>query len=332
MTTATLTRPSAGEQIAALAGATTAELESATADSFVTVAAAAATKLAERSANPRVLTRLAHDPRTLVRRAIIGAWEQAPVEVLAELARDPDATNARRAADRLADRLQGLPGTPANRRLLRRLVAGGPCPKAAASRLWELEVDKLDGLSAGEVLSRLVAGKPGTDRRRKLLWSQVERRMTARIDGPTEFIGLYDRAVLRTVELRMVDGDALMLRMVAGWSAWSRNYVHWREAAYVGGISGDGTGAWAVRVPPSCQSVDDALAAITPAEVRRAREAGKRVLRQGDVYIVECSRDGAGSVDRHTWDPATRTLSHPEHAPVCVPWPCRMVPQLRSGD
>ena len=40
------------------------------------------------------------------------------------------------------------------------------------------------------------------------------------------------------------------------------------------------------RVPASCESIEAGLAWMEGAVVRKAREAGKKVLRQGDVYFI----------------------------------------------
>ena len=85
---------------------------------------------------------------------------------------------------------------------------------------------------------------------------------------------------------------------------------------------------WAVRVPGTVETVDEGLAWLEPAEVRRAREQGRGVLRQGDIYFIEMKRPGYENMaalegTRHTWNPETRTVSHPEHRTVQIPadWP-----------
>ena len=92
----------------------------------------------------------------------------------------------------------------------------------------------------------------------------------------------------------------------------------------------DDAGWWAVRVPGSIDSVEAGLLWLEPAAVRQARAEGKRVLRQGDVWIVERARDGMGKGRLpfgHEWDEATRTLKHGAHNVVHVPWPATAIPQ-----
>ncbi len=85
---------------------------------------------------------------------------------------------------------------------------------------------------------------------------------------------------------------------------------------------------WAVRVPGTVETVAEGLAWLEPAEVRRAREQGRGVLRQGDIYFIEMKRPGYENLaalegTRHAWNPETRTVIHPEHRTVQIPadWP-----------
>lgn len=88
---------------------------------------------------------------------------------------------------------------------------------------------------------------------------------------------------------------------------------------------------FAVRVPGTLTSVAEALDYITPAEVRKARDEGRWVGRQGDVYLVElkAGRDNLRRLPRrHSWNAETRTLEHPQHAAVQVPAEVRAVKAL----
>jgi len=99
----------------------------------------------------------------------------------------------------------------------------------------------------------------------------------------------------------------------------------------------DDAGRWAVRVPGTLGSVEEALAWITPAKVERAKDNGKLVKRQGDVYLVETSPAHDGSGDElpksHMWDEEKRTLYHLEpntrerHRAVKFPKPVTFVMQ-----
>lgn len=84
---------------------------------------------------------------------------------------------------------------------------------------------------------------------------------------------------------------------------------------------------WVERVPRHIRTVADAEAFITPAAVHRARAEQRRVLRQGDVWLVElrAGRDNTALLPHsHRFDPATRTLSHRQHGTLHVPYPFRV--------
>lgn len=126
--------------------------------------------------------------------------------------------------------------------------------------------------------------------------------------------------------------DGLVLLHASGWRQYAGQRSHRATLSYLCGHE-DGQD-WAVRVPGTITTVREALTWITPAEVQRARAAGRRVLRQGDVYAIETAKahDGKGTLpERHAWDPGTRLLSHPEHPPLQLPYPVRFVPQRAYG-
>ncbi len=138
-----------------------------------------------------------------------------------------------------------------------------------------------------------------------------------------------------TYHLAIVDRDPaqrMTLLAVAGWRRYGQRHS-WAALAYLCGV--DDAGPWAVRVPGDTATVGDALAWITPAAVKEARAAGRRVSRQGDVYAIETTRahDGNGDLpDAHTWDAGTRTLTHRpvdgrQHAPLTLDYPVRFVRQ-----
>lgn len=137
----------------------------------------------------------------------------------------------------------------------------------------------------------------------------------------------------RPERLRMTDRqDGLVLLHASGWRQYAGQRSHRAALSYLCGNE-DGQD-WAVRVPGTITTVRQALAWITPADVRSAEAAGRRVLRQGDVYAIETARlhDGKGELpERHHWDPGTRLLLHPEHPPLHLPYPVRFVPQRAYG-
>jgi hypothetical protein len=124
----------------------------------------------------------------------------------------------------------------------------------------------------------------------------------------------------------------LALLHVGGWRYYTRRQSHRAALSYVCGVE-DGQ-VWAVRIPGTIVTLDDALDWVTPAEVKKAEAAKKKVVRQGDVYVVETSKrcDGKGDLpDRHLWDAETRTLTHPEHELMHLPYPVRFVAQRALG-
>lgn len=156
------------------------------------------------------------------------------------------------------------------------------------------------------------------------------------------------RGTVTTVAIEDRDRSARMVLMHAeGWRFYSRRHgSHRATLAYLCGA--DDAGPWAVRVPGTITTVRAALAWITPAEVTAARVAGRRVLRQGDVYAVELApgtahRDGAWTADTdaevraaHQLNPTTRYLTHRpadgrRHRPVRVSFPALLVAQRVYG-
>ena len=137
------------------------------------------------------------------------------------------------------------------------------------------------------------------------------------------------RPVRYVSETRTDADDQVMLLKADGWADYGRRAINRAKAlAILGGR--DDAGLWAVRVPATLATAEEALAWLMPAEVRAARDAGKRVLRQGDIWIVERSRDAMGGVRlplRHDWDSEARVLRHSGHTPVEVPFPATAIAQ-----
>jgi hypothetical protein len=125
--------------------------------------------------------------------------------------------------------------------------------------------------------------------------------------------------------------ERLALLHVEGWKYYSRKEgSHHAHLSYLCGM--DESGPWAVRVPGTLTMVSEAVLWITPAAVRRAQANGKRVLRQGDVYVVETIRDQSWNLEAlpfsHRWNPETRILSHEGHGDLHVPFPCHFYRQI----
>lgn len=138
--------------------------------------------------------------------------------------------------------------------------------------------------------------------------------------------------------------DGFVLLRVTGWRFYSKAYgSRLATLAYLCGE--DDNGPWAVRIPATVTTIADALTWLTPAAVHKALKAGRRVLRQGDVYAIEMRRDSWGDglteagelppvevFPSHLWDIRRRVLVHKSrdgrpHADLSVPFPCRFVQQ-----
>lgn len=143
----------------------------------------------------------------------------------------------------------------------------------------------------------------------------------------------------QSVSLHVMDRSRdLTLLGCDGWRQYSRRFGA-RPASLRYLCGRDDNGRWAVRVPSTCDSVGDVVRFVEPADVQRARADGRRILRQGDVYLVEQRIDNFDAVagTRHRWDAATRTLHHDDpqapHAGLHVPFRARASVQsvLRMG-
>ena len=93
--------------------------------------------------------------------------------------------------------------------------------------------------------------------------------------------------------------------------------TYYKHLAYLCGH--EDNGLFARRVPATCKTVGVALASLEPAEVSRAKCSGRKTWRQGDLYIIEMTRDRADDSyeslpwearQTHIWNPTGRTLRH----------------------
>ena len=177
-------------------------------------------------------------------------------------------------------------------------------------------------------------GDPARDLQKRLtahIVAKARREVAAR-GGETDIDG---------VELDLLDRDpaaGLVLVGCDGWRQYSRAYGRrFASLRYLYGA--DDNGAFAVRVPGSVDTVAAAIEAITPAEVRRAHEAGRGVLRQGDVYALELKTSRVSDDvlwgTHHRYDPERRRLVHEDadapHRDVVIPASWRGVKFVFQG-
>jgi hypothetical protein len=131
------------------------------------------------------------------------------------------------------------------------------------------------------------------------------------------------------VGLHLKDRDrarGIVLVGCDGWRTYSRRFGS-RRASLCYLYGRDDNGPWALRVPGTVDSVEAAIAAVEPAEVRRAREAGRSVLRQGDIYAIEMLRAAVGDAaldgTNHRYDAEARRLVHldrgAQHGDLAIP-------------
>lgn len=221
---------------------------------------------------------------------------------------------------------------------LKELNLPGQRSKTAILSLRRERRRRRDGL-ADEQLARVFGrftreDKPRGDALeaiRKRLRDRTHRRLfrlyldeIRRRGGETEIEGQYG-----TTHLSIADRDVrarMVLMRAEGWRKYGSHPARYVKLAYLCGV--DDNGRWAVRVPGTFTSVRGALDWLTPAAVKKARDKGQRVWRQGDVYLIEISahRDQRGVTDlpaAHRWNPATGYLTHRpadgrRHRPVNV--------------
>jgi hypothetical protein len=151
--------------------------------------------------------------------------------------------------------------------------------------------------------------------------------------GETEILGKKNRvnASLSLKETSEKRGK-LTLLTAHGWRFYSNRFgSRLASLAYLCGI--DDNGPWAVRIPGTIVSIKDAIDWVEPNAVKKARSKNQKILRQGDVYVIQSRKDLAQITDlppNHQWNPETRILSHlgkKSHKPLHVPFPCKFVEQ-----
>lgn len=223
---------------------------------------------------------------------------------------------------------QGI-GAPKVREMWSRRQArdANPPPVAPVGRVayrvggvWGKSVSISAQLAA--VIDRQAKRKAAAREQRRQAWIEV----IAGRGGETS-IETSGRDV--TLDIVAEHGDLVLLRC-SGWRQYSRQFgARPASLAYLCGT--DDSGRWATRVAGSITSIDEALEWLEPAAVRKARDAGRQVWRQGDVYAIETTKahDGKGAegLDRHEWHREKRVLWHPEHTPLVLTVPVRFVQQ-----
>ena len=208
----------------------------------------------------------------------------------------------------------------------------------AADRLPPGWAKRVEAMSAKIVATRRFKSKttavPLHERliarlRHKILVEAARRGLPTTLD-----LAQNGTAALCVSDARIVDGKWVMVLRNQGFAKYSRRVgAFQRELAIVGGI--DDNGLWAVRVPGSIGCCSAAVEWLMPAKVKEAVARGNRVIRQGDIYIFERARDGMSAAPlpaNHQWDAKTRTLHHPTHVAVHVPFPAFAMRQTQIAS
>lgn len=144
----------------------------------------------------------------------------------------------------------------------------------------------------------------------------------------------------RSISLSVLDRHGgLTLLGADGWRHYSARFGS-RPASLRYLCGRDDNGEFAVRLPSTVDTVEQAIETLEPAEVRKARSEERGVIRQGDVYVIQmrAGRDNFRALpESHKWDEDTRTVCHTgenPHQALHVPFkPAKAVPQtaLRMG-
>ena len=68
------------------------------------------------------------------------------------------------------------------------------------------------------------------------------------------------------------------------------------------------------RVPCSKESIEEAIDFLTPAEVKKAKEAGKKIKRQGDFFFIEMKKkSNMDAINGTRHEMSGNKIKHPEH-------------------
>lgn len=123
----------------------------------------------------------------------------------------------------------------------------------------------------------------------------------------------------------------IALVYVCGWINYTRSYGTYVEMSGLVFHQPAQEHEWAfVRVPPSTRTIDNALESLKPVAVKKAETAGRIVLRQGDLWVVQQRVDNMKALPpSHVFDAEKRVLRHNEHGDLSVPFQAKVY-QMKS--
>jgi len=158
--------------------------------------------------------------------------------------------------------------------------------------------------------------------------TEIKRLKSARAEvvkrgGEIEIEGRYNTEIIKQLDMARSGRRKVYLYGCNGWRQYSKAFGA-RQASLRYLYGTDDSGKWAVRVPGTIESVTEGLEWLEPALVKRVRERGKRVFRQGNLYLVETTKKAADTErdwqnGEHMYFARARVLLHNEHRPLVVP-------------
>jgi hypothetical protein len=120
-----------------------------------------------------------------------------------------------------------------------------------------------------------------------------------------------------------------------GWCQYTRSYGHTINMAGLVIRDPDTRRFVFLRVPPDTQTVEEALDALKPAEVRKAENQGKQVFRQGDFYFIPQKRANLSALQgtRHAVTVNGKIeIDHPQHGKMIFSEPVKAVRQIQTAN
>lgn len=148
----------------------------------------------------------------------------------------------------------------------------------------------------------------------------IEAENTARVVEPQSGSGGYSKWYTGSwTKYRDFDPEREMVLITTGEKSYDGNSLGRRQERtwLVGRDEGQ---VWSHQVYNTHDTIDEALAFMKPAEVKRFEAKGRQVVRQGDVYFIEmCRHSNFDALDgtRHTVVQRSDervVVEHPEHA------------------
>lgn len=131
--------------------------------------------------------------------------------------------------------------------------------------------------------------------------------------------GRHDSSLSYNV-FRSKKKEILAIVNMSGWCQYSRTQGYYIDRS---ALVGKDDGQWfSTRIPSTITDVKEAMEWMKPAEVKRAEKEGRKVFRQGDIFLVETINPPR--VDQSFGDHQVRyenlktVVEHPEHGQLTL--------------